>query len=119
MNEKNENNELTAKILINSQFPHVYPSLVYDSLGQIICVGGRGQTHCELYNNNLNKWYMLPSLPEEKYKCTLCIDAKNIYVYAFGGINTKDKNNTKDGKSSENENIILRKHLANFSLSNL
>jgi hypothetical protein len=111
MHEKNENNELNAQMLINSQFPHVYPSLIYDSLGQIICVGGRGQTHCELYNNNLNKWYILPSLPEERYKCTLCIDAKNIYVYSFGGINTKDKNNNKDNSNSENENIILRMHL--------
>ena len=109
VNENNENNELNAEILINSQYPHVYPALINDSLGQIICIGGKGQTHCELYNSSLNKWYILPTLPEERYKCTLCIDSKNIYVYVFGGINTKDKNNEK--KNKDDDYIILRLHL--------
>ena len=108
-NEKNENNEINAKILINSQHPHVYPSLIYDNLGQIICIGGKGQTQCELYNNILNKWFILPSLPEERYKCTLCIDPKNVYIYVFGGINTKNKNNTN--KNKDNDYAILRMHL--------
>ena len=109
VNEKNVKNELNAQILINSQHPHVYPSLIYDSLGQIICIGGKGQTFCELYNNSLNKWFILPSLPEERYKCTLCIDSKNIYLYLFGGINTKDKNN--DNKHKDDDYKILRMHL--------
>ena len=88
--------ELNAKILINSQSPHVYPSLISDEKGQIICVGGKGQTQCELFNLFLNKWYVLPQLPEERYKCNLCIEPKKVYLYLFGGINTKKKKNDNE-----------------------
>ena len=91
LGDKIENNELNAQILINSQYPHVYPSLISDKSGQIICIGGKGQTKCELYNFNLNKWYVLPHLPEERYKCTLCIDPTQTYLYLFGGMNTTKK----------------------------
>ena len=89
---------INAQILINSQFPHVYPALISDKNGQIICVGGKGQIQCELYNCNLNKWYMLPKLPEERYKCSLCIDAKNEFLYLFGGSDFKKNINENDIK---------------------
>lgn len=100
---------LNAQILINSQYQHVYPSLIADKLGQIICVGGKGQTQCELYNSKLNKWYILPQLQEERYKCTLCIDPKDIFVYLFGGINTKNKKN--ENNNQDNNYRVLRMDL--------
>ena len=106
----NDNNELNAEILINSQNQHVYPSLIADQFGQIICVGGKNQNQCELYNSNLNKWYILPELPEERYKCTLCIDPKQIYVYLFGGVNPKNINNNNENEQII-ENSILRMDL--------
>ena len=106
----NESNELNAEILINSQNQHVYPSLISDKSGQIICVGGKNQKQCELYNSNLNKWYLLPELPEERFKGTLCIDAKQIFVYLFGGVNLKNKiDNNEDEQVVENS--ILRMDL--------
>ena len=106
----NDNNELNAEILINSQNQHVYPALISDQSGQIICVGGKNQKQCELYNSNLNKWYLLPELPEERYKCTLCIDPKQIYVYLFGGANLKNKNDNNENEEVI-ENSILRMDL--------
>ena len=111
-----EGEDINAQILINSQNPHVYPSLISDINDQIICVGGKGQTNCELYNCNLNKWYVLPSLPEERYKCNLCLDPTNMYVYLFGGINSQNKKNQKKNESinqdnQDNDYKILRMHL--------
>ena len=111
-----EDEEINAQILINSQNPHVYPSLISDTNDQIICVGGKGQTNCELYNCNLNKWYVLPSLPEERYKCNLCLDPTNMYVYLFGGINSQNKKNKSKNESinqdnQDNDYKILRMHL--------
>jgi len=110
LNLINDNNELNAEILINSTSQHVYPSLISDQSGQIICVGGKKQKQCELFNSNLNKWFLLPELPEERYKCTLCIDPKNIFVYLFGGINTENKNKNKEIEQ-ENDYKILRMDL--------
>lgn len=98
---------LNAELLINSQYQHVYPSLI-SYIDDIICVGGNGQKHCELYNNSLNKWFLLPNLPEERYKCTLCIDPKEKYLYLFGGINIKDKDNNSKDVNNNKENKILR-----------
>ena len=112
LGDKIENNELNAQILINSQYPHVYPALISYKLGQIICIGGKGQTKCELYNFNLNKWYVLPQLPEERYKCTLCIDPKETYLYLFGGITTtKKKNNNNENDNPDTHYKILKMHL--------
>ena len=103
--------DINAQILINSHYPHVYPSLISDKNGQIICVGGKGQTQCELFNNNLNKWFMLPNIPEERYKCNLCLDPKEIYVYLFGGINRKQLKNKNENNLEDNEYMILRMDL--------
>ena len=110
-----EDEDLNAQILINSKSPHIYPSLISDKNEQIICVGGKGQTNCELYNCNLNKWHILPNLPEERYKCNLCLEPKKVYVYLFGGISTKNKKN-KSKQDNDNQDVdykILRMDLIN------
>ena len=92
-----------ANVLINSQYSHIYPSLINDKNEKILCVGGKGQTQCELYDLNANKWHSLPQLQEERYKCTLCLDAKKEYVYLFGGIN---QNIDKEIKENDNNSDI-------------
>lgn len=111
LNSVSGNEVLKAQILINSQFQHVYPSLIIDKNEQIICVGGKGQTQCELYSSKLNKWYSLPELEEEKYKCTLCIDPKETFVYLFGGINTKNKKQQSENNMQDNDYKVLRMDL--------
>ena len=103
--------DINAQILINSHHPHVYPSLISDQKGQIICVGGKGQTQCELFNIKLNKWFMLPNIPEERYKCNLCLDPKETYVYLFGGINRKLLKKKNENNLEENDYMILRMDL--------
>ena len=100
--------KIKADILINSHYPHIYPSLIQDNNEKILCIGGKGQTLCELYNLSINKWFSLPQLPEERYKCTLCVDCKGDFVYLFGGINTEINN-----KDNDNEDVvkILRMNL--------
>ena len=95
--EKEENN--MANVLINSQYEHIYPSLIHDKNGRIICIGGKGQTQCELYDLNLNKWCFFPQLEEERYKCTLCLDTKGDCLYLFGG-----KSQSKDNEKIEDAN---------------
>ena len=85
----NSDEQIKPEILINSHYPHIYPSLIHDKNEKILCIGGKGQTLCELYNLSMNKWIALPELPEERYKCTLCLDNKGDYVYLFGGINSE------------------------------
>ena len=102
--------QINAEILINSHFTHIYPSLIHDKNKKILCVGGKGQTKCELYNLNTNKWFSLPQLPEERYKCTLCLDSKGDFVYLFGGINT-DKDNINNKNENDAEIKILRMNL--------
>ena len=105
-----EDSEIKAQILINSQHSHVYPALISDKNDQIFCVGGKGQIQCELYNCKLNKWYSLPKLPEDRYKCTLCLDSKEEYIYLFGGINLKEKNNNENIEN-KTEYSVLRLHI--------
>ena len=82
--------DITSQLMINSQFSHVYPSLISDKNNQIICIGGKEQVECELYSTKLERWYTLPELPEERYKCTLCIEPKKDFLYLFGGCNSKN-----------------------------
>lgn len=108
INNRNSENELqiNAEVLINSQYTHIYPSLIHDENGKILCVGGKKQTYCELYNLNMNKWFTLPQLEEERYKCTLCLDAKENYVYLFGGINTDINKDNKENEDDEKVKIL-------------
>ena len=85
--------QVNAEMLINSQYPHIYPSLIMDKNEQIICVGGKGQKQCEIYNLNANKWFTLPQLPEERHRCTLCLNGKGTHVYLFGGYNNIENYN--------------------------
>lgn len=85
--------QVSAEMLINSQYPHIYPSLIMDKNEQIICVGGKGQKQCEIYNLNANKWFTLPQLPEERHRCTLCLNGKGTHVYLFGGYNNIENYN--------------------------
>ena len=95
--------QINAEIMINSHFPHIYPSLIHDKKRKILCIGGKRQRKCELYDLDANNWFSLPQLQEERYKCTLCLDNKGYFVYLFGGVNT-DKEKTKD--KSENDSLI-------------
>lgn len=105
-----EDSEINAQILINSQHSHVYPALISDKNSQIFCVGGKDQMQCELYNCNLNKWNTLPKLPEERYRCALCLDPKEEYIYLFGGFNLHENNNNEN-LNMKIEYSILRLHI--------
>ena len=103
---------LNADLLINSHYEHIYPSLIHDRKGNILCIGGKGQKYCERYDINASKWFPLPQLVEERYKCTLCLDNKGNYVYLFGGIKTDPFLKNNGNENEDNTQIkILRMHL--------
>lgn len=79
---------LSTKIMVSSQFGHYYPSLISINNNKIMCIGGKNQTKCELYDTIINHWATISDLPEERYKCTLCFNYKTKYLYLFGGINS-------------------------------
>lgn len=108
------------EILINSQFPHIYPSLLVIEghiLGQnnndnkqteskrlcILVVGGLKQIGCESYDISSSKWTIMPELPEERYHCTLMPNQQNTHVYLFGGF---------DIQSDSNASTILRLNIS-------
>ena len=129
----NSDEQIKPEILINSHYPHIYPSLIHDKNEKILCIGGKGQTLCELYNLSMNKWIALPELPEERYKCTLCLDNKGDYVYLFGGINSEIdiKENEKEKEGEINilrmnllkqliwENIIVKNNQRNITINRI
>lgn len=109
-------------ILINSQYPHIYPSLAViegNSLGPInqaqngeqpqnkrmciLVVGGLKQIGCESYDVSSSKWTKMPELPEERYRCALIPNQPNTHVFLFGGFNTE---------SGTNANTILRLNIS-------
>ena len=107
-----ENDQLKAEVLINSQHTHIYPSLIHDKKEKILCIGGKGQTKCEVYNLTYNKWFTLPELQEERYKCTLCLDYLGNFVYLFGGVSTDPE--LKNNENKDNSQInVLRMDLEN------
>lgn len=81
-----------TKILVNSVYGHYYPSLISYHDKSLFCIGGKHQIHCEKYSIDEKSWSSLPDLPEERYRCTLCLDSKNDIIYLFGGINNKKQN---------------------------
>jgi len=81
---------LHTKIMVSSQYGHYYPSLISINNNKILCVGGKKQRQCEIYDIIINHWSPFPELPEERYKCTLCFNYKNKHLYLFGGINNKN-----------------------------
>ena len=84
--------DLSTKILVNSKYCHYFPSLITINNDKIICIGGKKHVECEIYDINIDHWTLMPDLPEERYKSTLCYDYKNKYLYLFGGINSEKRN---------------------------
>jgi hypothetical protein len=106
---------LSSKIMVNSKYNHYYPSLIAINNDKILCVGGKNMTRCEIYDMEIDHWSLIPELPEERYKCTLCLDYKNKFIYLFGGINTQ-KN--KGGKKVSNKNYIEKNNILRISIKN-
>lgn len=96
-----------SNMLVNSIYGHYYPSLISFKNEYIFCIGGKNQINCEYYNIEEKFWTPLPNLPEERYRCTLCLDKKNDTIYLFGGINSKKQNINSNEIYIEN-NYILR-----------
>ena len=95
---------LHTKIMVSSQYGHYYPSLISINNNKILCVGGKKQRQCEIYDIIINHWSPFPELPEERYKCTLCFNYKNKHLYLFGGINNKNNLNLN---YIEKESILM------------
>ena len=74
-------NKLTTKIMVNSKYCHYSPSLVAIYRDRIVCVGGKYCKECEVYDISIDHWSIIPELPEERYKSTLCFDYKNKFLY--------------------------------------
>ena len=69
--------EPLIKFLISSHFVHMYPSLYFSqSIKSLFVVGGKGQIKCEIFDTELSQWNCLPDLPEERYFCTLMLNAR-------------------------------------------
>ena len=103
-------NNLNTQIMVSSLYGHYYPSLISINRCKIICIGGKNQTLCELYDIDTHHWTNIPELPEERYKCTLCFDYKNKFIYLFGGINNR--------KNSINENYIEKDSILRLNTKN-
>ena len=58
---------LNTQIMVSSQYGHYYPSLISINNNKIICVGGKNQRQCEIYDTIINHWAIIPELPEERY----------------------------------------------------
>jgi hypothetical protein len=75
----------SIEFLVNSIFPHIYPSLLSYKKDLIIVVGGKEQIECEYYSISDKRWKALPDLNEDRYKGCLIGDEKNNCIYLFGG----------------------------------
>ena len=71
--------------LVNSIFPHIFPSLISYKKDFIVVIGGKEQIECEYYFISEKRWKALPDLKEDRYKGTLVSDEKNNLIYLFGG----------------------------------
>jgi len=58
----------------------------------------------------MNKWCSLPQLPNERYKCILCLDTKGDFVYLFEGISQDNENEKNDENIAEIK--LLRMNLS-------
>ena len=103
---------LSTKIMVNSKYSHYNPSLIAINTDKIICIRGKKNIECEIYDIIIDHWSSMPKLPEERYKSTLCYDYKNKFLYLFGGVNTKGKNKKKIFIEKDN---ILRISSRNYS----
>ena len=97
---------------INSIFAHNSPSLLCYKGNNLIVIGGKHQTQCEMYEIP-SKWKQLPPLPNERFKCSLVADEKYNSIYLFGGYTTEgnEGGNSSSNVQHENFNSILRLNL--------
>ena len=132
--ETNNLNESKIHYLINSQFIHQYPSMLYIGNCLIIIIGGKKQIKCECFDYEYNKWSNLPDLPEERYHCSLCLDNSKNFIYLFGGFNKEINCNVEyilrlsiDDqlkwekiiiKDSFSRNLIMKNSCSTFSVNN-
>ena len=76
--------------------PRVGFACTVDNLNQkIFVVGGTGQARkalalCEFYSIEDNIWHDLPSLPEPRYSCSICLMGKD-NLLCFGGNDSSNK----------------------------
>lgn len=84
-----------SSILVNSIYPHSCPSMVGWKNEYLFVIGGRGQIQCEYYNLKQPNWHKFPSLPEERFKCSLLLDEFNNSLYLFGGYCSISNKNVK------------------------
>lgn len=98
---------LKTQVMVSSQYGHHNPSLISINSNKILCVGGKRQKKCEIYDIIINHWAIFPELPEERYKCSLCFDYRNKLLFLFGGIN--NSKNALNNNYIEKENILMIK----------
>ena len=124
---------LNTQIMVSSQYGHYYPSLISINNNKLICIGGKNQTKCEIYDITINHWTTIAELPEERYKCTLCFDYKGKMLYLFGGVNNQKNSlnlnyiekesvlriNTKNSCYSSWERIIIESRLEHKLLTRI
>ena len=101
---------LNTQIMVSSQYRHYFPSLISIGNNKIVCIGGKNQIECELYDTDINHWTTIQELPEERYRCTLCFDYKNKLLYLFGGINNR--------KNTINLNYIEKDSILRINVKN-
>ena len=109
--------------LVNSVFSHLSPSMTIWKSDLIIVVGGKEQIECEGYVISRARWVELPSMPEDRYKCSLLPDEKNNFIYLFGGLSTITNNNMKNilrlnMETCDKWDMILIKQNENFLARN-
>ncbi len=83
----------STAILINSIYNHYFPTIIGFKSDYLLVIGGEENIKCECYNLQINKWKMIPDLPEERYKCNAIFDDDNDTVYLFGGYDSFTRNN--------------------------
>lgn len=85
-----------VSILVNAQYAHKYPSMIYLPDNSLLVVGGEKQTKSEQFELSSSKWRYLPDLPEERYKASLVLDEERNFVYLFGGFCSETGTNCTD-----------------------
>ena len=85
-----------VSILVNAQYSHKYPSMIYLPDNSLLIVGGEKQIKCEQFEIASSKWRYLPDLPEERYKASLVLVEERNFVYLFGGFCSETGTNCTD-----------------------
>lgn len=80
---KKANNQ--TSLLINSIYSHYFPTVIGFKLDYLFVIGGEESIKCECYNLQINKWKIMPDLPEERYRSNAVFDETNDTMFLFGG----------------------------------